>query len=92
MGDVDICIGFNEDESKPDQSVIELAVNHFEDMGYKVRVNYPYSRSETPACDFPYHSLILEINKRAYLRSGTIDLIDNRLHDVIRAFMGQLLA
>jgi hypothetical protein len=48
LSDVDICIGFNEDWSKPNKDTIELAVNLFEDCGYKVGINEPYSNSETP--------------------------------------------
>lgn len=52
LSDVDICIGYNKDWSKPSKEVIEMAVNHFMDHGYKVGVNYPYSNSETPECNF----------------------------------------
>ena len=53
MSDVDICIGYNEDWSKPHKETIELAVNIFEDNDYKVGINEPYSNSETPDCPFP---------------------------------------
>lgn len=91
LSDVDICIGYNEDWSKPTRNVIEMAVNHFQDHGYKVGVNYPYSNSETPACDFHYHSLMLEVNKKTYLKSGTILLLDDGLRDVIAVFQKRLL-
>lgn len=91
MSDVDICIGYNEDWSKPSKVVIEMAVNHFMDYGYKVGVNYPYSNSETPDCDFTYHSLMLEVNKKAYLRPGSILLQDNDLRGVITSFQKRLL-
>lgn len=91
LSDVDICIGYNEDWSKPTKDVIEMAVNHFMDHGYKVGVNNPYSNSETPACDFHYHSLMLEVNKKVYLKSGTILLQDDGLRDVISSFQGRLL-
>ena len=41
MSDMDICIGYNEDWSKPQKEIIELAVNLFEDSGYKVGINNP---------------------------------------------------
>lgn len=68
-----------------------MAVNHFMEHSYKVGVNYPYSNSETLACDFRYHSLMLEVNKKAYLKSGTILLQDDGLRDVISSFQGRLL-
>ena len=77
MSDVDICIGFNEDWSKPHKETIELAVNLFEDYGYKVGINEPYSNSETPGCPFSYQSMMLEVNKRAYMEDGSLHLIRN---------------
>lgn len=67
MGDVNICIGFNEDWSKPSKELLEYAVNLFEGNGYSVGINYPYSNSEAPVCPFTYQSLMLEVNKRVYL-------------------------
>lgn len=92
LSDVDICIGYNEDWSKPSKETIEMAVNHFMDHGYKVGVNYPYSNSETPECSFHYHSLMLEVNKKAYLKSGSIHLQDDGVRDVISTFQKQLIS
>lgn len=77
LSDVDICIGYNEDWSKPSKETIDFVVNHFMDCGYKVGVNYPYSNSETLMCSFRYHSLMLEVNKRSYLKVGSIELRSN---------------
>lgn len=92
LSDVDICIGYNEDWSKPSKEAIEMAVNHFMDNGYKVGVNYPYSNSETPDCNFHYHSLMLEVNKKTYLKSGSIHLQNDRLRDIIAEFQKRLLS
>ena len=67
QGDVDICIGYNEDWSKPDKELLEYVVNLFEDNSYSVGINYPYSNSEAPVCPFAYQSMMLEVNKRVYL-------------------------
>lgn len=91
LSDVDICIGYNEDWSKPSDDIIDMAVNHFMDRGYKVGVNYTYSNSETPDCDFGYHSLMLEVNKKTYLKPGSILLQDDGLRDDITAFQQRLL-
>ena len=74
QGDVDICIGFNEDWSKPDRKLIEYTVNLFEENGYSVGINYPYSNSEAPECPFRYQSMMLEVNKRVYLEKNSICL------------------
>ena len=73
-GEVDICIGYNEDWSKPDASTLSLMVNLFEENGYTVGINNPYSNSETPDCPFVYQSLMLEVNKRAYMEEGSLRL------------------
>ena len=95
MSDVDICIGFNEDWSKPNKETIELAVNLFEDNGYKVGINEPYSNSETPDSPFPYKSMMLEVNKRAYMEDGSLRLIHNtyykrNVRDVIQTLLSDL--
>lgn len=95
MGDVDICIGFNEDWSKPYKDTVELAVNLFEDNGYKVGINEPYSNSETPACPFLYQSMMLEVNKKTYMEDGSLHLKTNSayrksVHDLMIALLSQL--
>lgn len=68
--DVDICIGFNDDWSKPNLLFIENVCKFFEDYGYTVKLNSPYSNSITPHRDFYYNSLMIEINKRLYLKEN----------------------
>lgn len=98
MSDVDICIGFNEDWSKPDTRTIEYAVNWFEDNGFKVGINTPYSNSIAPECSFRYHSMMLEINKKAYLKGNSILLRtrsgnrNRNLSTTIAGFMAGLLS
>ena len=93
MSDVDICIGYNEDWSKPNKETIELAVSLFEDSGYKVGINEPYSNSETPDCPFTYQSMMLEINKKAYMEDGTLLLKKNLPYQKnIRDLMTTLLS
>ena len=74
MSDVDICVGYNEDWSKPHKETIELAVSLFEDNGFNVGINEPYSNSETPECPFAYQSMMLEVNKKAYMEDRTLCL------------------
>lgn len=93
MSDVDICIGYNEDWSKPNKQTLELAVSLFEDSGYKVGINEPYSNSETPDCPFAYQSMMLEVNKRAYMEDGTLCLKRNSVYrKTIRDLMTTLLS
>ena len=68
--DVDICIGFNEDWSKPDDNVIIGITSIFAAAGYKVKFNNPYSNSITPKSDSLYKSIMIEVNKKLYLRNN----------------------
>ena len=68
LSDVDVCIGVNEDWSRPDEALIEKAVEHFTSRGYSTRVNEPYSNSVSPETGFRYASLMIEVNKRTYLQ------------------------
>ena len=95
MGDIDICIGFNEDWSKPHKETVELAVNLFEDNSYMVGINEPYSNSETPECSFQYQSMMLEVNKKTYMEEGSLHLKTNNayrksVHELMMTLLSQL--
>jgi N-formylglutamate amidohydrolase len=67
----DICIGVNY-ISEYNMKLITLVVYYFEQLGYDVMLNYPYSGSMVPnkinekkANNF--YSIMIEINKRLYL-------------------------
>lgn len=97
MSDVDVCIGFNEDWSKPEKETLEFAVNFFEENGYTVGINGPYSNSIAPECGMPYKSMMLEINKKAYLKGNTLLLrtktgrLGRNMSQVVSSFMSILL-
>lgn len=74
LSNVDICIGYNEDESKPDDDVIEFIKGKFERNEYKVRINEPYSNSLTPRKPINYKSVMIEVNKRCYMDERTLEL------------------
>lgn len=65
--DIDICIGFNDDWSKPDDDVIDCVIDHFSSSGLKVGVNEPYSNTISPKTDFYYSSIMIEVNKHLYM-------------------------
>ena len=66
--DIDICIGFNEDITKPDKVVIGNICKHFSDCGYIIGINKPFSNSKTfPLPANSYHSVMIEVNKRLYM-------------------------
>ena len=96
LSDVDICIGYNEDWSKPNKETIELAINLFEDYGYKVGINEPYSNSETPDCPFTYQSMMLEVNKKVYMEDGSLQLKKptnkRSIRDLTQLLLSELIA
>ncbi len=80
-GDVDICIGYNEDYSRPTDAVLGRVKDIFTEAGMSVWFNKPYSNSLTPVLDenraklrHGYKSLMIEVNKRKYLADGCTDL------------------
>lgn len=79
--DIDICLGFNEDETKPSERFIESIHNFFTRHGYRVAYNFPFSNSKTIYYDeslYPdkphYHSLMIEVNKHCYMNEDTFKI------------------
>ena len=77
IADVDICIGFNEDWSKPPISLIDFIQNYFKENGYSIGINYPFSNSISPKTHFTYHSFMIELNKRIYLNENNLTCNEN---------------
>ena len=87
--DIDICIGFNGDETSPDQTVIGNIVEYFNSLGYKVGINEPFSNSKTFDVPILYHSLMIEVNKRLYMNEQTLEQSDGFFK--LREEIGSLL-
>lgn len=64
---VDFCIGWNEDESKPSEKIIEIIADALTKSNFKIGFNNPYSNSITPKTNYPYKSVMIEVNKFLYL-------------------------
>lgn len=71
--DVDICIGFNDDDTCPDKVVIGNIAQYFKALGYKVGINEPFSNSKTFSVPVKYHSVMIEVNKRLYMDEYTLE-------------------
>ncbi len=71
--DIDICIGYNDDETCPDKVVIGNIVQYFRSLGYKVGINEPFSNSKTFSVPVKYHSVMIEVNKRLYMDERTLE-------------------
>ena len=75
--DIDICIGYNDDETRPYTKTIDNIVQFFKSLGYKVGINEPFSNSKTFSVPVEYHSVMIEVNKRLYMNEQTLDKIDS---------------
>lgn len=69
--EVDVCLGFNEDATKPSQQTIEQVAQLFRDAGYSVALNHPYSNALAPI-GYIGHSMMIEVNKRTYMDEQSI--------------------
>ena len=72
LSDIDICIGFNTDESKPDDALLDMVKFEFERQGYKVGLNDPYSNAIKPDSPCSFSSFMIELNKRTYMDESTL--------------------
>ena len=72
----DICIGYNDDWSY-NKDIVNSIIKIFEKEGYSVERNIPYSNSITPEKDFPYNSVMIEVNKRIYMNENLMLLEKN---------------
>ena len=71
--DIDICIGYNDDETCPNKVVIGNIVQYFKSRGYKVGINNPFSNSKTFLVPNTYHSVMIEVNKRLYMDEYSLE-------------------
>jgi len=66
----DICLGFNNDFTKPNDILIDNITKLFNNGGYSVSLNNPYNGSMRPNLineHENFKSLMLEVNKKCYL-------------------------
>ena len=88
LADVDICIGVNDDRSRPTDFVIELVTEVFTQAGFSVRINHPFSNAIAPQTDFAYDAIMIELNKRIYMNEQTLEL--NESANKVRATLDTL--
>ena len=90
--DVDVCLGYNEDATKPTVQTIELVTRLFRDAGYSVAINRPYANAIAPA-GYIGHSLMIEVNKHTYMDEQTLqknsgfDRLKNTIDSVYRELL-----
>jgi len=71
--DIDICLGYNEDHTKPENQFLNLVEKYFTTRGYRVARNKPFANSKTVPVPVEYHSLMIEVNKSLYMNEETLE-------------------
>ena len=91
--DIDICIGYNDDETCPNKVTIGNIVQYFKARGYKVGINEPFSNSKTFSVPVRYHSVMIEVNKKLYMNEQTLEKAEGfeRLKQDIQALYTDVL-
>ena len=91
--DIDICIGYNDDETCPHKVIIGSIARYFKSLGYKVGINEPFSNSKTFSAPVEYHSVMIEVNKRLYMDESTLEKTDGfeKLKTDIQSLYDKLL-
>ena len=89
--DIDVCIGFNDDGTRPEDEVVEYIVNQFKIFGYRVGINNPYTNSIV-FCE-GHDSIMIEINKSVYMDESTLEMQpwSYRIHNAIMRMYDNLL-
>lgn len=90
----DICLGIN-DANKRNYKLITTILYYFNELGYDVMINYPYSGSMVPnkiseKRNKNFYSIMLEINKDLYLNNNEKSKNFNKLKKDIW-FLEQLI-
>ena len=80
----DICLGFNDDETKPEDSILQALQEYFEENGLKVAFNTPFSGAMTVDTQTKYKSLMIEVNKNCYLRNHQLTKKMYRMSYILR--------
>ena len=93
LSEVEICIGVNDDWSRPDEELLARVTALFRDAGYRTALNEPYSNSMSPAMPFAYPSLMVEVNKAVYTTDGRTPSPEGmaRLMGTVSALYGRIL-
>lgn len=89
---VDVCLGWNEDESRPTDDVLGACRAAFERRGFRVAFNKPYGNSILPD-GWRGPSMLVELNKAVYLDESDLSLIPSAesVRDALRDLYSALL-
>ena len=74
--DVDVCIGFNSDDTKPSSEMLDMIVSEFNRYVPKSRIafNDPFSNSIVATNGKKHTAFMIEFNKSLYMNEDTLEL------------------
>lgn len=73
---IDICLGWNEDYTKPSDEVLFMVEDYFRGKSYSVGLNTPYSNAKTVETPADYNALMIEVNKKIYMDEKSLQRSD----------------
>jgi hypothetical protein len=73
---IDICLGLNEDYTKPSDEVLFMVEDYFRGKSYSVGLNTPYSNAKTVDTPADYNALMIEVNKKIYMDEKSLQRSD----------------
>ena len=77
---IDICLGWNDDFTRPSDDTLSIVEGYFRDRGYVVGLNTPYSNAKTVDTPAEYSALMIEVNKKSYMNEQTLEKNDRFEH------------
>lgn len=86
----DICLGFNDDKTKPDDTTLRALKEYFEENGLMVAFNMPFSGAMTANTYTSYKVLMIEINKKCYLDNHILKNDVGKLSDILQGAISRL--
>ena len=86
----DICLGFNNDTTKPDDALLRALKEYFEGNELTVAFNTPFSGAMTVHTHTPYKALMIEINKKCYLDNHILKNDAGKLSDILQGAVSLL--
>ena len=86
----DICLGFNDDITKPEDITLRTLKAYFEENELTVAFNTPFSGAMTANAHTSYKALMIEINKKCYLDNHILKDTAFKLTDILQGALSRL--
>jgi len=83
LSDVEVCIAYNEDNTKPSEDLVNLIADSFTEIGLKIGINNPYGNTLSPNTDkIGLKSVLIGFNKSTYMDENTLLIDQHKFHKI----------